>query len=116
MFSAWKSKKRGQAAFFSVSSGLKPPKAAQTLLHLGFFAQALLVGTQTLLVELLGDLGFEFFKCWQLGGANVVNPNDVKTKLGFDRGFGHLAFVQFQHDFGEHGTIGVRLQSALNRY
>jgi len=50
-------KKRGHAAFQMFDQ-------VEHLFNLGFFAQALLVGTQALLVELLGDLGFEFFKRW----------------------------------------------------
>ncbi|MGB4116384.1 MAG: hypothetical protein WBK51_07555, partial [Polaromonas sp.] len=42
-FSALEKQKRGQAAFFNVSSALKQPEAGKNLLHLGFFAQVLLV-------------------------------------------------------------------------
>ena len=86
-----------------------PDGLASCSLNLGFVPQALLVGAQALLFDLLSNLGLEFVKRGQLGVADVVYADDVKAELGLDGCVGHLALVEFQHGLGELGNVAARV-------
>jgi hypothetical protein len=60
-----------------------------------------------LLLQLLGDLGFDFLQLGQLGFAHIVHADDVETKLALDGGVGHLAFVQLDHGARKFGHIAA---------
>ena len=76
-------------------------------LDLGFGAQAFLETTQFLLLQLLGDLGFDFLQLGQLGFTHIVHADDVVAELALDGGVGHLAFVQLDHGARELGHVAV---------
>ncbi len=56
-----------------------------------------------MLLQLLGDLGFDFVEFGQLGVANVIDADDVPAKLALDWGVGHLAFGELGHGAAELG-------------
>ena len=58
-------------------------------------------------MQLLGNLGFDFFELGQLGFAHVVHTDDVKAKLALDGGIGHLTFVQFDHGTRKLGHVAA---------
>ena len=71
-------KKRGLAAFL--------------LFDLRFRPKLFLVFAHFLLHQLLRNLGLHVFKLWELRVANVIQADDVKTKLGF---YGCLSCFSF---------------------
>ena len=72
-------KKRGLAAFL--------------LFDLGFRPKLFLVFPHFLLHQLLRNLGFDVFKLWKLRIANVIQADDVQTKLGFNRCLSGFSFA-----------------------
>ena len=72
-------KKRGLAAFF--------------LFDLRFRPKLFLVFTHFLLHQLLRNLGLHVFKLWELRVANVIQADDVKTELSFNRCLGGFSFA-----------------------
>lgn len=67
---------------------------SEVLFNFGFCAQIFLEFTQFRLGQLLGNLRFDLLQWRQLCFAHVIDTDDVKTELAFDRGLSELAFFQ----------------------